>query len=578
MIRPTSPIRRAALCFALATLLLSVRVDAQSASAQSAAADSQSSFRISGTFINEVTGSPLDRTRVTLVDTTNQATRWSVVTTENGHFAFTALPRGKFSLFAARRGFLRAFYQQHEQFSTAIVTGPALDSENLLLKLIPLATLSGKVLDESGEGVRGAAVILYGQIHRGGVNRVQPVNSDMTDDEGYYEFAALAPGDYFLSAGAKPWYAVHNISSAARRGNPPVGVPSYLDVAYPTTYYNGATDSQAASPIAVHGGDRMQVDMHLYPVPVLHLVVRGPADAQQEIYIAALMKHAFDAFESPVGDGMQEISPGIYEITGVPEGKYIVQMRGRQNGQMTQPTEVNLTRDGQELNIAQLEPAATLRFLVEIPRQGPMPKLTVGLQDSRGALYGFDPVDDSGHVTIEGVSRGKYAIMVGGFDKRYSVTRAISAGVELSPSEFTVTPGSSQEVTLYLSAGVVSVEGFVKRGNKPVSGVMVALIPKNPQAHLDMFRRDQSDSDGSFIVRGVIPGSYTLVAVEDALGLRLESACSPRPLHPARPKSDRRPADDPNRASPGTGSSPTALDSFSLVLTNYPGGASPMIH
>jgi hypothetical protein len=31
-----------------------------------------------------------------------------------------------------------------------------------------------------------------------------------------------------------------------------------------------------------------------------------------------------------------------------------------------------------------------------------------------------------------------------------------------------------------------------------------------------MFRRDQSDSDGSFVLRDVIPGTYTLIAVEDA--------------------------------------------------------------
>ena len=47
---------------------------------------------------------------------------------------------------------------------------------------------------------------------------------------------------------------------------------------------------------------------------------------------------------------------------------------------------------------------------------------------------------------------------------------------------------------------------------------MVALVPKDPQIHGDMFRRDQSDSDGSFVLRGVIPGTYTLVAVEDAWG------------------------------------------------------------
>jgi hypothetical protein len=37
-----------------------------------------------------------------------------------------------------------------------------------------------------------------------------------------------------------------------------------------------------------------------------------------------------------------------------------------------------------------------------------------------------------------------------------------------------------------------------------------------------MFRRDQSDFDGSFVLRGVVPGSYTIVGVEDAWGFREE--------------------------------------------------------
>jgi len=51
-----------------------------------------------------------------------------------------------------------------------------------------------------------------------------------------------------------------------------------------------------------------------------------------------------------------------------------------------------------------------------------------------------------------------------------------------------------------------------------MAGVMVALVPKDPEAHLELFRRDQSDFDGTFVLRGVIPGSYTVVAVEDAWG------------------------------------------------------------
>jgi len=47
---------------------------------------------------------------------------------------------------------------------------------------------------------------------------------------------------------------------------------------------------------------------------------------------------------------------------------------------------------------------------------------------------------------------------------------------------------------------------------------MVALVPKDAQSHLEMFRRDQSDFDGSFLLPSVIPGSYTVIAVEDAWG------------------------------------------------------------
>jgi hypothetical protein len=44
---------------------------------------------------------------------------------------------------------------------------------------------------------------------------------------------------------------------------------------------------------------------------------------------------------------------------------------------------------------------------------------------------------------------------------------------------------------------------------------MVVLVPRDPVANGDQFRRDQSDSDGSFSLRDVAPGEYTVVAIED---------------------------------------------------------------
>jgi hypothetical protein len=91
-------------------------------------------------------------------------------------------------------------------------------------------------------------------------------------------------------------------------------------------------------------------------------------------------------------------------------------------------------------------------------------------------------------------------------------------GSEVEGHDITVGEGSTVDINATLMAGLVSVEGVVKKNGKPVSGAMVALVPKDPRAHIERFRRDQSDLDGTFMVGGILPGKYTLIAVEDAWG------------------------------------------------------------
>jgi hypothetical protein len=62
-----------------------------------------------------------------------------------------------------------------------------------------------------------------------------------------------------------------------------------------------------------------------------------------------------------------------------------------------------------------------------------------------------------------------------------------------------------------------------KKDGKPIDGVMVVLVPENPEQNPDLFRRDQSDSDGSFNLNGVVAGKYTVVAIENAWELEWSS-------------------------------------------------------
>ena len=41
------------------------------------------------------------------------------------------------------------------------------------------------------------------------------------------------------------------------------------------------------------------------------------------------------------------------------------------------------------------------------------------------------------------------------------------------------------------------------------------LVPAGPEADIELFRRDQSDLDGSFVLPNVMPGKYTAIAIQD---------------------------------------------------------------
>ncbi|MGH9743551.1 MAG: MSCRAMM family protein, partial [Candidatus Acidiferrum sp.] len=180
---------------------------------------------------------------------------------------------------------------------------------------------------------------------------------------------------------------------------------------------------------------------------------------------------------------------------------------------------INLTQDGQNLDEQEGEPVGSVKISVNAPQEDVLQRhMAVGLQDGENKIVVFSQVDAKGTATFQNVSAGKYGLRVFAQGKTYSVVRMSSKGAQVSGHEFTLTPGESQEWSVALAEGKANIEGFVKRGGKAVPGVMVVLIPKDPELHEDLFRRDQSDLDGSFELPNVIPGSYTIAAVDDAWG------------------------------------------------------------
>ena len=494
---------------------------AQIASAPQAA--TPSGYRIAGTVVSKTDGHPLARTRITIRDAKAPQKFQSLVTADDGKFEFHGVLPGKYSLTGAKRGFITASYDQHDQFSTAIVTGAGVETDALVLRLAPAAIIAGRILDEAGEPVRRALVTLYYDTHNSGVDQIRPFGTGQTDDQGVYEIASLVPGTYFLSASAKPWYAVHPPSDSpdSPRGKPTdsANLDRSLDVAYPLTYYPDVTEADSATPIPVRGGERLQVEIHLNPVPSLHLLFRLPNNGNKGDIFPRLEQPAFDGSTLLPADEVRTVSPGLVEMNGIPAGRYNIRFFGAGSG--IQMNGVDLAKDGEEFETSGSEALSTVKVSVQVPGEAILPSgLSVSLRSGTGFAGGVNAeVDPKGEVEFDQIPAGRYEVLVGSPGTPYSVSRISAEGAEVSGHALVVTAGSPASVVLTLAAGTQSVEGTIQRAGKPFAGAMVVLVPKNPEMDRDLFRRDQSDLDGTFSLRNVVPGSYTLLAIENGWDL-----------------------------------------------------------
>jgi Carboxypeptidase regulatory-like domain len=482
-----------------------------------------SRYRIAGTVVSKADGHALVRARVTVTDVKDAQKFQTLVTSENGRFEFGGLPAGKYSLTGAKRGFISTAYDQHDQFNTAIVTGAGLDTETLTLRVAPDAVITGKVLDEAGEPVRHAMVTLYYVDHSSGVDEIQTSRVAQTDDQGTYEVTPLLPGTYYMSANAKPWYAIHpNLaqggSESDRRAATAPTVDRSLDMTYPLTYYPDVTEAESATPIPVRGGDRLQVDIHLNPVPSLRLLFRVPDEGKNGFSYPQLQQQAFDGLTLVRTDGVQRVSPGLLEVTGIPAGRYNIRLAGA--GETIQMNGVDLIKDGEEVDTSKGESLGSVKVSVQVPNEPALPeRLMVGLRSGHGTPLTWQVIDPKGQAEMQQIPPGRHEVLVQAPGKRYTIARMQAEGAQVSGHTLILAAGSSPALALTLAGGNAEVEGTAKRDGKAFAGAMVVLVPKNPEMNRDLFRRDQSDLDGTFVLHGVIPGTYTLLAIDNGWDL-----------------------------------------------------------
>src|SRR5690242_8587048 len=349
-----------------------------------ALAQAPGDFRIAGTVVDGNTGIPLPRAGVSVTFSNDRSMRLTTLSAADGRFVFNDLPPGKYILAGNAKGYQSQMFQQHETFTTAIVLGKDLPSENLVLQLFPLGSISGQVSDEFSDPVRYANVRLLQYGLNAGNEGLRIQRQASTDDQGHYRFVGLSPGRYYVAVAAQPWYAQHNTvppepppesasgAPIVGRLQPSVEQNTNLDVAYPLTYFPRETDLGKATPITLRPGEGATADVSLQPVHALHLRLTAPGiDFSQNVGVRVTEATP----GTPQGFATAQVmrtGKDFVEVVGIVPGNFVVNLdlntRVGANDRQVLQQQVTVSRDG-EIALADLTSPSKVGGHITLPAQ-----------------------------------------------------------------------------------------------------------------------------------------------------------------------------------------------------------------
>jgi Carboxypeptidase regulatory-like domain len=487
---------------------------------ETAPQNANTNYSIAGIVVDSRTGNAIRHAELTL-----DGEDLGAVADDGGRFRFDHLEAGKYRLYASAAGYVREGLNQHGALFTGVVVGDSLDSEHVTFRLHPQALIHGRVTDQNGEAVRNANVRLFAA----STNQTDHPSfqaQSQTNDLGEYRFAHLLAGGYFVVLQTQPWYAqtgfaLAPIQSSNSHSLHPLsnGKPDpALDVVYPITFYPGVTDERSASEISLSEGETAEANVPLQAVPAVHLRVTNLPGNKNGAPALRAYQRVFGTL--PVGLPLQtaEISDGELEIAGLPPGNLTFVANQGDAGRKERTVEANVS-DGGTLDASKPLSAAIVSGRVVLPEGSG----TIGDADimlfKEGAPASFIRLKKDGSFALGALPLDTYRIAVNFPGEPNYIQKVSVSGAKVNGRDLILTGTNDVRLTIVMGRGFGQVSGVVMRDNHGVDGVMVLLVPDSGINLEDDSRLDQSDSDGSFQLGGIIPGKYRLLAIQDGWSL-----------------------------------------------------------
>jgi protocatechuate 3,4-dioxygenase beta subunit len=518
--------------FSLALLLITVALftDAQQTRDPQQAKEIKSAS-VSGTVVDSADRVPIRGVDIFLQGTpgegkaVSEIERHSTRSAGDGAFSFEDLPAGRYSIHFRKPGYAGMRTNTSKRPSREIAVTLAADQKltDLKLELVASAVIVGRVVDEEGSPLEGLQVEPRQWRFENGKRRLSqggPRFMGTTNDRGEYRLYGLLPGRYYLQVSPMWWSG----ESAGGR--------------LVKTFYTNSRNVDNATPVVLGPGDEVRADIILAHVPGVR--VRGTLTGA----LSGLEKGEFiielKGEDNSRGTGMLVKPDGSFEQKSVTPGTYDLVVSTYEFGQNTGPKEVTRTR-------------------IEVPPGGldnvkiPISSAVTGKGEIQGVLSAAEkdfrpggffvhlelsdpPMDDEyifigggGHASAKADGTFKMGAPAPGsyylraFERGSGTSRGnwIIDSIEFNGRDFTNKPltlpsNATGTLRITMSSKSATLEGTVTDNKgKPEPQSQIMLMPSDDNKRPDLYHTAQSDQNGRFKIRGIVPGSYNVIALSD---------------------------------------------------------------
>lgn len=266
---------------------------------------------------------PVRRARVILSGQGMDMPR-TVITADDGSFAFDRVAPGRVTVGAAKDGYVSMNYGSARTGRPgAGIQIIERQSVRLTLRLPRGAVLTGTVSDIDGLPSPGIAVTALTRRYVGqqGEARYVPAGapaSALTDDRGVYRIYGLPAGEYIVAAQSQG----RQVGLATEVRTLSRGVVSDRSLIMAQVFYPGATDVARASRVTLRAGEeRSGIDLVLQYVPLAAVsgVVTMPAGSEPPI---VTLQPSNDGVPGAQGRSTRADAEGRFTLAGIAPGEY----------------------------------------------------------------------------------------------------------------------------------------------------------------------------------------------------------------------------------------------------------------